>query len=324
MRRRQFIRLVGGAAGWPLAARAQRPGKRQTIGFLVSGTPATHGQWFATLVQRLGELGWVDGRNVTIEYRWGEGREERFAEIAAEFVRLKVDVIVTLGGAIDVIKQATASIPIVFAVASDPVGSGYVASLAHPGGNITGLSLQQAELAGKRLELLREVAPKLRRLAILGNTGFPAVLAEIREAQDAARALGLEVVLLEIRREEDIVPALDTLKGGAQALYVCSDPLTNTYRVHINTRALGARLPTMGTSREFVQAGALMSYGPNFPDLFRRAGEFVDKILRGTKPADIPVEQPIKFDLVVNLATAKALGLTIPESFLLRAEEVIE
>jgi putative tryptophan/tyrosine transport system substrate-binding protein len=326
MKRREFITLLGGvAAAWPLAARAQQPGKLPTIGFLVSGTPASHGQWFAGLAQRLRELGWIEGRTVAIEYRWAEGRTERAAQIAAEFVRLKVDVIVTAGTAFVVAaKQATSVIPIVFAAAGDPVGTGLVASLARPGGNVTGLSIQQTDVAAKRLELLREVVAGLRRLAIMGNVGGPAVVLDMREVQATARALGLEVITLEIRRGEDIVPAFEALKGPAEALYVVIDPLVNTHRIRINTLALAARVPTIHTIREGVEAGGLMSYGPNVPDLYWLAAGYVDKILRGAKPADIPVEQPRKFDLVVNLTTAKALGLTIPEAFLLRANEVLE
>jgi putative ABC transport system substrate-binding protein len=295
------------------------------IGFLVAGTPLSHGQWVAAFVQRLRELGWIEGRTIAIEYRWGEGRNERAAEIATEFVRRKVDVILTAGTAFVVAaKQATSDIPIVFATAGDPVGTGLVASLARPGGNITGLSIQQTDVAAKRLELLREVVPGLGRLAILANVGGPAVVLDMREVQAAARTLGLEVIALEIRRDEDIVPAFEALNGRAEALYVVLDPLTNTHRIRINTLALAARLPTMHGSREFVEAAGLMSYGTNFSDLWRRAGDYVDKILHGTKPGDIPVEQPTKFDLVINLTTAKALGLAVPPSLLARADEVIE
>jgi len=325
VRRREFITLVGGAAAWPLAARAQQPAKVPTIGFLGAGTPLVWGQWVAAFVQRLRELGWIEGRNVAIEYRWAEGRDERFAEIAAEFVRLKVDVIVTSGTpTVVAAKQATSVIPIVFATAGDPVGTGLVASLARPGGNVTGLSVQITDLAGKRLELLREVVPGLRRLAIMGNVGNPATVLEMAEARAAAQTLGLEVATFEIRRAEDIAPAFEALKGRAEALYIPSDPLTNSNRVRINTLALGAQMPTLYSVGENVKAGGLMSYGPNRPDLYRRAADYVDKILRGAKPGELPVEQPIKFDLIINLTTAKTLGLTIPESFLLRAHEVIE
>jgi putative tryptophan/tyrosine transport system substrate-binding protein len=325
MRRRDFISLLGGAAVWPLAARAQQAGKLPIIGYLGANTPSTESQRIAAFVQRLRELGWIDGHSIAIEYRWAEGRPERAAEIAAEFVRLKVDAFVTYATApVIAAKQATSVIPIVFAVAGDPVGTGLVASLARPGGNVTGVSLQKTDLAGKRLELLREVVPGLHRVAILGNVGNPAVVPEVREVQAGAGTFGLDVATLEIRRAEDIAPAFEALKGRAEALYVCGDPLVDTNRIRVNTLALAARLPTISDFREYVEAGGLMSYGPNFPDLFRRAADLVDKILRGAKPADIPVEQPTKFDLVVNLTTAKALGLTIPESFLLRVNEVIE
>jgi putative ABC transport system substrate-binding protein len=324
MRRREFITLLGGAAGsWPLAARAQQPAKLPTIGFLGGTTASVWGPWTAAFTQRLRELGWIEGRTVAIEYRWAEGRSERFAEIAAEFVRLKVEVIVTPGSALFAVKQATSVVPIVF-VLGDPVAIGPVASLARPGGNVTGPSNQQTDLLGKRLELLREVLPSLRRLAIMANIGNRAAVLEMDEAQAAARTLGLEVATVEIRRAEDIAPAFEVLKGRAEALYVVTDALVSTNRIRINTFALAARLPTMHGVREYVEAGGLMSYGASYPDLFRRAADFVDKILRGTKPADIPVEQPTKFDLVINLTTAKVLGLTIPESFLMRAVEVIE
>ncbi len=325
-RRREFITLLGGGAAvaWPLAARAQ-PAKLPTIGFLGPLTPSVQSKWTAAFVQRMREHGWIEGRTVATEYRWADGRSERFAEIAAEFVRLKVSVIVTAGtAAVVAAKQATSVIPIVFATAGDPVGTGLVASLARPGGNVTGLSNQSADLAGKRLELLREVVPSLRRLAILANVGSPIGVLEMREAQAAARTLGFEVATVEIRRAQDIAPAFDALKGRADALYVCGDPLVTTNRIRINTLALGARLPTMHGQGDNVEAGGLMSYGANYPDLHRRAADYVDKILRGAKPGDIPVEQPTKFDLVINLTTAKVLGLTVPPSLLARADEVIE
>jgi putative ABC transport system substrate-binding protein len=326
LRRRQFITLLGGAAAaWPLAAHAQQPARLPTIGFLVAGTPSSHGRWAAALVQRLRELGWIEGRTIAIEYRWAEGSRERAAEIAAEFVRLKVDVIVTSATVVVIAaKQATSVIPIVFAAASDPVGTGLVASLARPGGNVTGLSLQFTDLAGKRLELLRTVLPDLRRLAILANASSPATALEVAEVQAMARTFGLEVAAPEVRQTEDIAPAFEALKGRVEALYVVNDPLVDTNRVRINTLALAARLPTLHGDREHVAAGGLMSYGASFTDLFRRAGDLVDKILHGAKPADIPVEQSTKFDLVINLITAQALGLTIPPTLLARADEVIE
>jgi putative ABC transport system substrate-binding protein len=323
--RRELLAALGGAAAWPLGARAQQSGKLPTIGLLVSSTPADESQRVGAFTQRLHQLGWIDGRTITIELRSADGRPERAHEIAAEFVRRKVDVIVTSGTPmVAVVKQATSTIPIVFAVAGDPVGNGLVASLARPGGNVTGLSLLQIEIAGKRLELLHEVVPGLRRLGIMGNFSNPPLALELSEVQKMANRLGLEVVTCEIRRPEDIAPAFDTLKARAEALYVEADTLVVANRTRIIILVLAARLPAIFNSREYVKEGALLSYGPNFPELFRRAADYVDKILRGTKPGDIPVEQPTKLDLVINLTTAKALGLTIPESFLLRADEVIE
>jgi putative tryptophan/tyrosine transport system substrate-binding protein len=326
MRRREFLVGLGSTAVfWPLTVLGQQPGRLPTIGFMGPLASSAMSQWTAAFVQRLRELSWVEGRTVAIEYRWGEGRSERFPEIMAEFVWLKVSVIVTGGtAAVIAAKQATSVIPIVFGSVADPVGTGLVASLARPGGNVTGLSNQSADLPGKRFELLREVVPDLRRLAIMANVSNPSNVLEMSESQVAARTFGLDVVKLEIRRGEDIVPALESLKGNADALYVVTDALVNTNRVRINNLALGARLPTMFAEKGYVEAGGLMSYGPNFPDLYRRAGDYVDKILLGVKPADLPVEQPTKFEMVVNLTTAKTLGLTIPEAFLLRADEVIE
>ena len=295
------------------------------IGLMGSGTPASQGQWTSAFLGRLRELGWTEGHNITIDVRWAGGRSERYTEIAAEFVSLKVDVIVTSGtAAVAAAKQATSAIPIVFAAAGDPVGTGLVASLARPGGNVTGLSLQQTDTAAKRLELLREVVPNLRRLAILSNIDSAGAVLDMREVEATARTLGLQPTTLQIRRAEDIAPGIDAFKGRTDALYVVVDPLTSGNRVRINTLALAARLPTMHAFREHVEAGGLMSYGPNLADLFQRAADLVDKILRGAKPADIPVEQPTKFDLVINLTTAKALGLSIPQSLLARADEVIE
>ena len=327
MKRRELIALLGGAAAgssllWPLAARAQQPAKLPTIGLLGATAPAPG--WIAAFVGRLRDHGWIEGQNVAIEYRWAENRTERFPEFAAEFVRLKVDVIVTGGTpAVLALKQATAAIPIVFMSAGDPVAYGLVASLARPGGNVTGLSPMYADLVGKRLELLREVVPGLGRLAVMANVGFRDAVQEMSDVRAIANAFGLEVSPSEIRRPEDISLAFEAIKG-ADALYVCGDPLILGNRIRINTLALDARLPTMHGVREHVEAGGLMSYGTNFLDLFRRTADLVNKILRGTKPADIPVEQPTKFDLVVNLKIAKALGLEISPSLLARADEVIE
>jgi putative ABC transport system substrate-binding protein len=326
MDRRAFLAGTGAVLlAAPRAAGAQQPGKLPTIGYLGANTPSAESQRIAAFVQRLRELGWIEGRTIAIEVRWAEGRNERFAEIAAEFVRLKVDVIVTAGtAAVVAAKQATSVIPIVFAVAGDPVGTGLVASLARPGGNVTGLSLQAPDIAGKRLELLREVVPGLRRLAILANVGSPLAVLEIREVQATARTLGFEVATSEIRRADDIAPAFDALKGRGDALYVVADPLVTTNRIRISALALGARLPTMHGQRENVEVGGLMSYGASYPGLHRRAADYVDRILKGAKPADLPVEQPTKFEFVINLKTAKALGLTIPPSLQGRADEIIQ
>jgi putative tryptophan/tyrosine transport system substrate-binding protein len=324
LKRREFITLLGGAAvAWPLAARAQQA-KLPTIGFLGASTPLNWNPWTAAFVQRLRELGWIEGRTVAIEYRWAEGRNERYSEIATEFVRLKVDVIVTAGLPAVAAKQATSTIPIVFAIAVDPVGSGLVASLARPGGNVTGSSLQSVEVASKRVEILHELLPDLRRMAIIGNVDYDGAVREIGEVQAAAAKLGLNADVLEIRHARDVVPAFETLKSGTQALYVCPDALVNANHARINTLALGSRLATMHGTRDYIGAGGLMSYGASITDLFRRAGDLVDKILKGAKPADLPVEQPTKFELVINLTTAKALRLTIPEQFLLRADEIID
>jgi putative ABC transport system substrate-binding protein len=325
MRRREFITLLGGAAAWPLAARAQQPPKLPTIGFLGQSTPVIESRRLAAFLKRLRELGWIEGRTVAIEYRWAEGRSERAAEIAAEFVRLNVDLIFA-GGTEQVLaaKKATAVIPIVFPVAADPVSTGIVASLARPGGNVTGLSTLATDLAVKRLEILRDIFPGLGRLAVMANVGAPGAVLQMHEFNAAARSLGLEVVPLEIRRTEDIAPALESLKGRADALYVAGDALVNLNQIRINTFALVARLPTIYVQREFVEAGGLMSYGPNFLDLHRRAAEYVDKVLRGANPADLPVEQSTRFELVINLVTARALALTVPPTLLARADEVIE
>ena len=324
MRRREFITLLGGAAvAHPLAAQAQQTGKLPTIGVLAPDAPSWS-TWTAAFEERLRELGWIKGRTVAIEYRFSEGRSNRVSEVAAEFVQQKADVIVTYGGAVPTFKQATASIPIVFAIAVDPLGMGLVANLTRPGGNVTGLSMQQNETTSKRLELLREVVPGLRRLAIMFDGGYRASVGEKGEVQVMARSLGLEAASHEIRRPEDIAPLFDVLKGEADALYVVENALTIANRVSIITLALSARLPTIYTNAETARAGGLISYGPNVPELFRRAANYVDKILGGATPGELPVEQPTKFDLVINLKTAKALGLTILHNLLVLADEVIE
>ena len=325
MKRRTFITLLGGAAAaWPLTAHAQQTANLPTIGILGSDS-AAWSHLVSALMQRLHELGWIEGRTVAIEYRWAEGRDERYAAMAAELVGTKVDIIVAVGTpAIVAARKATAVIPIVFPIASDPVGDGLVTSLSRPGGNVTGLSTQQPDLVGKRLEILREIIPGLSRLAVLANSHNPVAILNVGEVQAAAPKLGLEVNTLDVKRADDIAPAIDQLRGRTQALYVVGDSLVFNNQVQINTLALVARLPTMHNGRGYVETGGLISYGPSFPDLFRRAAEMVDKILRGAKPADIPVEQPTKYELVINLKTAKALGLEVPPSVLARADEVIE
>jgi putative ABC transport system substrate-binding protein len=322
MRRREFLGFVGGAASWPLAAHAQR--KVPVIGFLGTTSPSAWRQPVAAFEERLGELGWITGRTIVIDYRWTEGRNEQAPAIAEAFVQRKVDIIVAGGNAVAAVKQATTSIPIVFPIAVDPLGSGFVASLSRPGGNVTGLSLQATDVAGKRLQMLREITPALGRLAIMVNVAYPAAQKELTECGAAARALGIEVAILELRRSEDISTAFESLKDRAEALYVVSDALTDTNYGRIATLALGARLPTIFGTAESISFGGLMAYGPSVPDMFRRAGDYVDKILRGTKPADIPVEQPTKFVFAINLIVAKALGLAVPPALLALADRIIE
>jgi putative tryptophan/tyrosine transport system substrate-binding protein len=326
MRRRQFITLFGGSAvAWPFVARAQQSGRLPRIGYLGAGTATAEVQRMAALLKRLRELGWIEGRTVEIDYRWAEGRADRADENAAEFARLKVDVIVT-AGAVNILaaKRAAPTTPIVFGITADPVGTGLVASLARPGGTITGLSSQGTDYAGKQIDLLREIVPRLRRLGVLANADSAGALAEMRAFATTARTLGFELLTFEIRGPEDIAPAFDALTGRVDALDVVPDPLVNSNRVRLITLSLAARVPAIYGTRDYPEAGGLMSFGPNLPDLYRRAAELVDKVLRGTKPADIPVEQPTKFELVFNLTTAKALGLKIPEALLSLADDVIE
>ena len=326
MGRREFMALLSGAvAAWPVTARAQQAGERPTVGLLGANTASAHRQTTDALVGRLRDLGWSEGRNLTIEYRWADGRTDHLPELAAEFVARKVDVIVASGTAsVLAVKHATSTIPIVFVGIGDPVGTGLVKSLARPGGNATGLSQQGTDTGGKRLELLCEAVGGVRRVAVLVNADNPYTSLEIKEVALAAGKLGLELVHVDIRRVEDIVPALISIRARVHAIYVPGDALIFTHRVRIVTVALAGRLPTIHNFREHVDAGGLMSYGPSFVDLHRRSANYVDKILRGTKPADIPVEQPTKFDLIINLVTARSLGIEIPPSLLARADEVIE
>jgi putative tryptophan/tyrosine transport system substrate-binding protein len=326
MTRRDFIAGLGAAGSavyWPRASRAQQPGKLPTIGFL-GLTAANDSALTAVFLRRLRDLGWVEGRNLAVEYRWTDGRMEAASEFLAEFVRLKVDVIHVSGNAYALeAKRATSVIPIVFAPAGDPVGTGLAVSLAQPGGNVTGLSTQLSEAAGKRAELLREVVPALRRLAIIANVVSESVL-EIGEVQIAAGKLGLEAIIFETRQRKDIALAFDALKDRAEALYIANSAFMAANRVRFTTLALGLRLATICASRAWPEAGALMSFGVNFSDMFRRSAEIVDKILRGAKPADIPIEQPTKFELVINRVVAKALGLDLAPRLLARADEGIE
>jgi putative tryptophan/tyrosine transport system substrate-binding protein len=324
MRRREFVTVVGGTVLLgPVASFAQQPSKQPTIGYL-GGAESVESDWLAAFVRRFGELGWVEGRTVTIEVRWSGGRPERVAEIATEFARQKLDVILSYGGAVTTLKKATTSIPIVFAIAVDPIGIGLVASLSRPGGNVTGLSAQQGDTAGKRLELLRQIVPNLRRLAIVFDAGYPAAVLEMEAVHALALKLGLTVSPKGIKRAEEIPSVLAALKGQADALYVIENSLVAANGSRIAALALDMLLPTTFSSVEFARTGALISYGPNVPALYQRAADYVDKILRGAKPGELPVEQPNKFDFVINLKTAKVLGIDVPNSMQLLADEVIE
>jgi putative tryptophan/tyrosine transport system substrate-binding protein len=299
--------LMGSVAVDASAAYGQQSAKPSVVGFLVAGTPASHGAWVAAFTQRLSELGWTDRRNIKIEYRWAAGDIPQTTKFATEFVQQKVDVIVTSAFGVVAAKEATSTIPIVFAAFGDAVGAGIVKSLARPGGNVTGLTIQPGELSSKRLELLRDIIPNVRRLAALVNTHVVAN-EEVVAIQTASAKLNIHVDVLDVQTAEDIEAAMATLAGQADALYVYSEPLTNANKDKIIKAANTAKIPTIFGFREFVAAGGLISYGPNFIDLFARAAEFTDKILRGAKPADLPVQQPVKFDFIINLKAAKALG----------------
>ena len=324
LRRREFVAVLGGAAAWPFAARAQQK-HRPLIGLLGGATAAAQAEWTAAFVQRARELGWIEGQTFDIEYRWVEGRFERSPAIFAEFVRLNVDVILTHATPnVVAAKQVTSKIPIVFASAGNPVANQIVASLARPGGNVTGLSVQSADIAQKLVEILRDLLPNLSRVAILSRIGSQIAALQVHEAQQAAKRFDIDVVTVDIGGGEDLAPTISALRGRAEALIVPSEPLYNTNRFEINSLALSAELPTIYIDRVYVESGGLMSYGPNWPSMWRRAAEFVDKILRGTKPGDLPVQQPTNFQLVINAKTAKALGLTLPMAVFARADEVIE
>jgi putative ABC transport system substrate-binding protein len=321
MRRREFIALLGSVALSP-SAYAQQV---RTIGLLGSGSEAAQKEWTAAFVQRVAQLGWIEGGNLKVVYRWAEGHNERFAEMAADLVKLNVDLILTHNTVPTLaVKQATQSIPIVFATAGDPVGSGIVASLSRPGGNLTGLSGQAPETAGKRIELLRELSPRLQRLGILTEPGNAYAALDVKEVQHAAQTFGIQVETREVKSSEDINAVISSLKDRVQAVYVLPIPFFFAGREQIGRACLAARLPSMFVIREYVQAGGLVSYGPNWPSMWRRAADLVAKVLGGVKPGDIPIEQPTQFDLIINSRTARTLGLAVSAALLTRADEVIE
>jgi putative tryptophan/tyrosine transport system substrate-binding protein len=326
VRRREFITLLGSSAVWPVAARAQQPGKVARVGFLGNSTAALEANLVKPFRDGLRELGYEEGRDTVIEYRWADGRYERFPVLIAELVALKVDVIVTAGTPASVaVKNATTAIPLVMVAVGDPVATGLVASLARPGGNITGLTSMSVEMEGKRLELLREVIPKISHIAVLWNAASPIQIIEEAEVQAAAQVLGMKMLSLGVRTREEIEEALAAImRERAEALLVLADRLFLHHRMRIMDFAAEERLPGVHAYRELVEAGGLMSYGPSYAEMHRRAATYVDKILKGAKPADLPVERPTKFELVINLKAAKVLGLTMPPSIILRADEVIE
>ena len=329
MHRRTFLCTVtGGLLAAPLAAEAQPAGKVPRIGFLVasSASDAANARWIEAFRQGLRDLGYVEGRNIVIEYRYAGEKYERLPALAAELVRLKVDLIVSHGtpGPLAA-KQATRVIPIVMTSAGDPVASGLVSNLARPGGNVTGMSLMVPELGGRRLQLLKEILPGLSRVAVIWNAANPYNSLVLREMEATATTLGVQLQSLVVRGPDDFEGALAAAATGrAGALTAVEDPLTNTKRIQIVDFAAKSRLPAIYGIKEFVDAGGLMSYGVHFADSYRRAAAYVDKILKGAKPADLPVQQPTKFEFAINLKTAKALGLTIPHSLLARADQVIE
>ena len=324
MRRREVVVLLSQAAAFfPLTARSQQANRLPTIGFL-GPDKQSWSSWIAAFENGLRKLGWIQGRTVAIEYRWSQGRPERVAEFSTEFVQQKVDVIVTYGGAVAIVKGATTSIPIVFAIAADPLASGIVTNLVHPGGNVTGFSGQQAEIVPKRLELFHEAVPKMRRLAVLFDTDYRATVLEKDAVQAAAGKFDFKSTPYGIRRKEDIAPVFEVLKSESDGLYFAQNALIDANEEQLLESALKARLPTISSIRAMVEFGCLMSYGPKFESLLHRAAGTVDQILRGARPGDIPVQQPTEFELVINLKTAKALGIVIPDKLLTIADELIE
>jgi putative tryptophan/tyrosine transport system substrate-binding protein len=329
MRRRQFVKLIGGGAlAWPLKAAAQQGSKLYRIGYFSSGAASAQGGAGIerAFVEALGELGWIEGKNVALEYRFAENHADRLRDMAAELVHLKVDVIVAAGTLAPLAaKQATATIPIVMAPAGDPVRSGLVPSLSQPGGNVTGLSLMAPDLGGKRLELLKELLPGISKVAILWNAANPYAEDVFRETQRAAQTLRIALQSLEVRSPDDLDTVLEAaMIQHPEGLVTVEDPLTTDHRKQIANFAAKNRLPAVHGIREFAEAGGLIAYGASLSDLSRRAATYVDRILKGAKPADLPVQQPTKFEFVVNLSAAKALNLTIPPTLLARADEVIE
>ena len=322
MRRREFVVLLGSASAWPLAARAQRPGKVPRMGFLSAGIPpADPAFWRA-----MNDLGYVEGQNILVEYRWAEGKPERLPDLVMELDQRKVDVIFIFGHqAALAAKSARITPPVVFLIHADPIDAGLVSSLARPGGNFSGVTMLAPDLAGKRLALLKEVVLATPRVAVLVNTANPGDQATVTRLQAAARPLEMELQILEARTPQQVEDSFVAMAAGhARALYVALDPLFLEHRTRIVELAAKYQLPAMYDVKAFVAAGGLMSYGPDFVDLFSRGAYFVDRILKGTKPADLPVEQPTAFKLVINLKTAKALGLMIPATLLARVDEVIE
>jgi ABC-type uncharacterized transport system substrate-binding protein len=324
MKRREFITLLGGAAAWPIAAQAQQPSKTYRIGWLQPGPIPD--PWVKGFRQGLQEFNYVEGKNLIIEYRWGDGRFDRLPAMAGELVSLNPDVIISVNtAALLALQKRTTTIPIVMLGTADPVGLGLVRSLARPGANITGMSVMAPELSQKRLELLKEVVPNLDRVTVLSNPGNPAVILALEETQAAAQALGLTLHIVDVHEPSEIDLALSAVaREPAGALVLLIDTMIHSQRVPIVAFAVKHRLPTISPFRDFADVGGLMAYGPQLPDLLRRAVGLIDKILRGERPTNLPVQQPTKFELIVNLKTAKALGLELPPALLARADEVIE
>jgi ABC-type uncharacterized transport system substrate-binding protein len=327
MKRREFITLLGGAAAWPLAARAQQPvGKVARVGFMGNSTAVLEANLVGPFRDGLRELGYQEGRNILIEYRWAEGNYERFPALVAELLALPVDVIVTAGTpATLAVKKATSTVPLVMIAVGDPVGIGIVSSLARPGANITGLSSIAPDLEGKRLELLREVIPKLSRVALFLNPLNEFHTVSVRQAFAAAQALGIKLQALEVRTSEEVAGAFAAIvREKPDALLILADRVFLHNRKRMMDFATEHSLPSVNAYRELVEAGGLMSYGPSYEDMHRRAADYVDKILKGVKPGDLPVEQPTKFTLMLNLKSAKTFGIEVPPTLLARADEVIE